>query len=81
MLDNGTELNGGVTFENRDDRTFVTGINYELFLTHEDVYKRQPLCRQSAALMRLRRYLLRMTARRVPSACRRLDVYKRQATM
>ena len=32
VLDNGTELNGGVTFEKRDDRTFVTGINYELFL-------------------------------------------------
>ena len=37
MLDNGTELNGGVTFEKRDDRTFVTGINYELFLTNEDL--------------------------------------------
>ena len=37
VLDNGTELNGGVTFEKRDDRTFVTGINYELFLTHDDL--------------------------------------------
>ncbi|MEF2886813.1 DUF4179 domain-containing protein, partial [Gemmiger sp.] len=32
VLDNGTELNGAVSFEKRDDRTFVTGINYELFL-------------------------------------------------
>ena len=37
VLDNGTELNGGVTFEKRDDRTFVTGINYQLFLAHDDL--------------------------------------------
>ena len=37
VLDNGTELNGAVTFEKRDDRTFVTGLNYELFLTNEDL--------------------------------------------
>ena len=37
VLDNGTELNGGVTFEKRDDRTFVTGINYELFLAPDDL--------------------------------------------
>ena len=37
VLDNGTELSGGVTFGKRDDRTFVTGINYELFLAHDDL--------------------------------------------
>ena len=37
VLDNGTELSGGVTFEKRDDRTFVTGINYELFLAPDDL--------------------------------------------
>lgn len=37
VLDNGTELNGGVTFEKRDDRTFVTGHNYELFLAPDDL--------------------------------------------
>ena len=36
-LDNGMELNGAVTFEKRDDRTFVTGINYELFLAPDDL--------------------------------------------
>ena len=37
VLDNGTELNGAVSFEKRDDRTFVTGINYELFLAPDDL--------------------------------------------
>lgn len=37
VLDNGMELNGAVSFEKRDDRTFVTGINYELFLAHDDL--------------------------------------------
>lgn len=37
VLDNGIELSGGINFEKRDDRTFVTGINYELFLTHDDL--------------------------------------------
>lgn len=37
VLDDGTELNGGVTFEKRDDHTFVAGLNYELFLTNEDL--------------------------------------------
>ena len=37
VLDNGTELSGGVTFGKRDDRTFVMGLNYELFLTHDDL--------------------------------------------
>ena len=37
MLDNGIELSGGINFEKRDDHTFVTGINYELFLTHDDL--------------------------------------------
>lgn len=32
VLDDGTELSGGIDFEKRDDHTFVTGINYELFL-------------------------------------------------
>ena len=37
VLDNGIELNGAVSFEKRDDRTFVTGINYELFLAPDDL--------------------------------------------
>ena len=37
VLDNGTELSGGIDFEKRDDHTFVTGLNYELFLTDEDL--------------------------------------------
>lgn len=37
VLDNGIELSGGINFEKRDDHTFVTGINYELFLTHDDL--------------------------------------------
>lgn len=37
VLDNGIELSGGVTFEKRDDHTFVAGLNYELFLTHDDL--------------------------------------------
>ena len=37
MLDNGIELSGGINFEKRDDHTFVAGINYELFLTNEDL--------------------------------------------
>ena len=37
VLDNGTELNGAVSFEKRVDRTFVTGINYELFLAPDDL--------------------------------------------
>lgn len=37
MLDNGIELSGGINFEKRDDHTFVAGLNYELFLTHEDL--------------------------------------------
>ena len=37
VLDNGMELNGAVSFEKRDDRTFVTGLNYELFLAPDDL--------------------------------------------
>lgn len=37
VLDDGTELSGGVDFEKRDDHTFVTGLNYELFLADEDL--------------------------------------------
>ena len=37
VLDDGTVLNGGVDFEKRDDHTFVTGINYELFLGNGDL--------------------------------------------
>ena len=37
VLDNGIELSGGINFEKRDDHTFVAGLNYELFLTHDDL--------------------------------------------
>ena len=37
VLDNGIELSGGINFEKRDDHTFVAGLNYELFLTNEDL--------------------------------------------
>ncbi len=37
VLDNGIELSGGIDFEKRDDHTFVTGINYELFLNGGDL--------------------------------------------
>ena len=37
VLDNGIELSGGIDFEKRDDHTFVTGINYELFLNDTDL--------------------------------------------
>ena len=37
VLDNGIKLNGAVSFEKRDDRTFVTGIDYELFLAPDDL--------------------------------------------
>lgn len=37
VLDNGNMLSGGIDFEKRDDHTFVTGLNYELFLTPDDL--------------------------------------------
>ena len=37
VLDNGNMLSGGIDFEKRDDHTFVTGLNYELFLANEDL--------------------------------------------
>ena len=37
VLDNGIELSGGISFEKRDEHTFVAGLNYELFLTHDDL--------------------------------------------
>lgn len=37
VLDNGIELSGGINFEKRDDHTFVAGLNYELFLTNENL--------------------------------------------
>ena len=37
VVDDGNMLSGAIDFEKRDDHTFVTGINYELFLTHEDL--------------------------------------------
>ena len=37
VLDDGNMLSGGIDFEKRDDHTFVTGLNYELFLTDDDL--------------------------------------------
>ena len=37
VVDDGNMLSGAIDFEKRDDHTFVTGINYELFLTHDDL--------------------------------------------
>ena len=37
VLDDGNMLSGGIDFEKRDDHTFVTGLNYELFLANEDL--------------------------------------------
>lgn len=37
VLDDGTELSGGIDFEKRDDHTFVTGLNYELFLNDTEL--------------------------------------------
>ncbi len=37
LVDDGNMLSGAIDFEKRDDHTFVTGINYELFLTHDDL--------------------------------------------
>ena len=37
VLDNGNMLSGGIDFEKRDDHTFVTGLNYELFLANDDL--------------------------------------------
>ena len=37
VLDDGRELSGGIDFEKRDDRTFVTGLNYEMFLEDGDL--------------------------------------------
>ena len=37
VLDNGNMLNGGIDFEKRDDHTFATGINYELFMEGDDL--------------------------------------------
>ena len=37
VLDDGNMLSGGIDFEKRDDHTFVTGLNYELFLAHDDL--------------------------------------------
>ena len=37
VVDDGNMLSGAIDFEKRDDHTFVTGINYELFLTHNDL--------------------------------------------
>ena len=37
VLDNGNMLSGGIDFEKRDEHTFVTGLNYELFLAHDDL--------------------------------------------
>ena len=37
VVDDGNMLSGAIDFEKRDDHTFVTGINYELFLAPDDL--------------------------------------------